>query len=139
MHLLTQFQGELEHHHVKRLYCHTNRNRHVVQMTRHERRETRLLRARRAANRKRTHAHLVAFSENDPLPFTDVQMHHDMSESKRHCQDAFTFCRNFPNDPASKVGRTHNSKMAEYSQRFSALAGLRSQAEGPLTWPVTES
>jgi hypothetical protein len=85
-------------------------------MTRHERRETRLLRARGAAKRKRTHAHLVAFSDNDPLPFTDVQMHHDMSESKRHSQDAFTFCRNFPDDPASKVGRMHNSEMAECSQ-----------------------
>jgi hypothetical protein len=72
-------------------------------MTRHERRETRLLRAWRAAQSK-THLHHVAFSDNDPLPYTDPAMHHHISDSKRHSQDAFSFCRHFPADPAVKVG-----------------------------------
>ena len=71
-------------------------------MARHERRETRLLRARRAAQAK-THAHHVAFSDSDPLPYTHPAMHHHISESKRHSQDAFSFCRKFPDDPATKV------------------------------------
>jgi hypothetical protein len=93
----------LEHRRVKRIYGRTNKNGHVMQMTKHERRETRILRARFAAKKKAIHPHLVPFSENDPLPYTDAQMHHDMSESKKHPRDAFTFSRNFPDDPASKV------------------------------------
>ena len=93
----------MEHRRVKRLYRRTNKNKHVVQMTKHERRETRLLRARRAAKSKETHAHLVPFSENDPLPFTDAQMHHDMCDSKKYFQDAFSFSHMFPDDSASKV------------------------------------
>jgi hypothetical protein len=71
-------------------------------MTRHERRETKLLRARRAAQSK-THLHHVTFSDNDPLPYTDPAMHHHISDSKRHSQDAFSFCRHFTADPAVKV------------------------------------
>jgi len=71
-------------------------------MTKHERRETKLLRARRAAEAK-MHSHHVAFSDNDPLPYTDPAMHHHISDSKRHSQDAFSFCRKFPADPATKV------------------------------------
>ena len=104
MFLLTLFKGELQHRRVKRLYGRTNKNKHVVQMTRHERRETRILRARRAAQTNVTHSHLVPFSENEPLPYTAAQMHHDMAESKKHPQDAFSFSRKFPDDPASKVG-----------------------------------
>jgi hypothetical protein len=106
-------------------------------MARHERRETRLLRARRAAKRKGAHPHVVPFSENDLLPFTDAQMHHDMSESKKHPQDAFSLCHNLPDDPASKVSfqKKHYSEMDECS--FNGLStGLRLQAEGPFTWPV---
>jgi hypothetical protein len=95
-------QGELEHRRVKRFYGRTNKNRAVKQMTKHERRETRLLRARRAAQAG-THAHHVAFSDNDPLPYTHPAMHHHISESKRHSQDAFSFCRKFPDDPAATV------------------------------------
>jgi hypothetical protein len=74
----------------------------VKQMTKHERHETKLLRARRAAEAK-MHSHHVAFSDNDPLPYTDPAMHHHISDSKRHSQDAFSFCRKFPADPATKV------------------------------------
>lgn len=86
---------------------------------------------------KETYVHLVPFSENGPLPFMDAQVHHGMSESKKHSQGAFSFCHNFPDDPASKMGKMYNSEMAECSQWFST--GLCSQAEGPSTWPVAES
>lgn len=77
-------------------------------MTKIERRETRLLRTRRtilslAPDQPNTHAHHVAFAENDPLPDSDDAMHHQMSESKRHPQDIYSFERLFPNDPATKV------------------------------------
>ena len=71
-------------------------------MTRHEQHETRLLRARRAAQAS-THLHHVSFCDNDPLPYTDPAMHHHMSDSRRHFQDAFSFSREFPADPAVKV------------------------------------
>lgn len=98
-------EGELEHRRVKRLYGRTNKNRAIKQMTKHERRETRLLRARRAATSQQstTHPHHVAFSEQDPLPYTDAALHHHISDSKKHGQDAFSFGRLFPNDPATKV------------------------------------
>jgi hypothetical protein len=75
-------------------------------MTRHERRETRLLRARRAglvSSRKMIHSHHVAFSDNDSLPYADPEMHHHISDSRRHYQDAFSFVKESPNDPATKV------------------------------------
>ena len=74
-------------------------------MTRLERRETQLRRRRCAAvnSDAEAHPHHVGFSENDPLPYTDAAMHHHMSESKRHYQDAFRLWTLFPNDPASKV------------------------------------
>jgi hypothetical protein len=90
---------------VKRLYGRTNKNFAIKQMTKHERRETRILRARRAINAKaaQSHAHHVGFSENDPLPYTDPSLHHHISESKKHGQDLFSFQKQFPNDPATKV------------------------------------
>jgi hypothetical protein len=75
-------------------------------MTRHERRETRLLRARRAgmvSSVKTTRSHQVAFSDNDPLPYADPEMHHHISDCRRHYQDAFSFAKHSPNDPATKV------------------------------------
>jgi hypothetical protein len=97
-------QGELEHCCVKRLYGCTNKNRAIVQMTRHERQETCLLHAKRAAQQPLTHPHLVDFAESDPLPYTNIEMHHHISESRRHYQDAFVMCCKYPNDPAMKVG-----------------------------------
>jgi hypothetical protein len=99
-------QGELEHRRAKRLYGRTNKNQAIRQMTRHERRETQLLRVRRAnvaANGRTTHSHHVDFSENDPLPYADTEMHHHISDSRRHYQDAFSFVKGAPQDPATKV------------------------------------
>jgi hypothetical protein len=91
-------------------------------MTKHERRETKLLRARRAAEAK-MHSHHVAFSDNDPLPYTDPAMHHHISDSKRHSQDAFSFCRQFPADPAVKVDIF--SRMQKVFINCLPLAGFR--------------
>lgn len=93
---------------MKKLYGRTNKNKAIRQMAKHERRETRLLRARRAAEalrvkKPKTHPHHVKFSENDPLPYTDAAMHHHISNSKRYGQDAFSFKNMFPDDPATKV------------------------------------
>lgn len=98
-------QGELEHRRVKRLYGRTNKKSATKQITILERRETRLLRARRAAQSIRpSHSHHVGpLSDADPLPYTDPAMHHHMSDSRRHSQDAFSFSRLFTNDPATKV------------------------------------
>ena len=74
-------------------------------MTKHERRETRLLQAQRVARAKTTkfHAHHVTFSESDPLPYTEPSLHHHISDSKKHGQDVFSFGKLFPDDPATKV------------------------------------
>src|ERR1700691_2683531 len=79
-------KGELEHWWVKRLYGRNNKNGAIKQMTKHEHRETRLLRARRTASSQHTttHPHHVAFSEQDLLPYTDAAMHHHISDTKRH-------------------------------------------------------
>ena len=65
-------------------------------MTKHEWRETRLRRARRAAQSKsardRTgHSHHVPFKIDDLLPYTDPSMHHHMLDTCRHPQDVFSF------------------------------------------------
>lgn len=77
----------------------------VRQIAKHERRHTRLRRARDAAKAHihRKHIHHVAFSENDPLPHTGVDVHHHISESTRYHHNLFSFVRNPPNDPAKKV------------------------------------
>jgi hypothetical protein len=74
-------------------------------MTKHERRETRLLRARRVAEDKaaKSHAHHVEFAESDPLPYTEPSLHHHISDSRKHGQDLFSFQKRLPDDPATKV------------------------------------
>lgn len=101
-------QGELEHRRVKRIYGRTNKNSAIKQMTKHERRETRLLRAQRAAGTEhsKSHPHHVEFLEDDALPYTDVSMHHHISDSKKHGQDLFSLSRLFPDDPATKVSNS---------------------------------
>lgn len=103
--VLLPYKGEREHRRPKRLYGRTNKNLAIKQMTKHERRETRLLRARRAtcANTPRPHTHHVDFSESDPLPYTDPSSHHHISDSRKRSQDLFSFQKEFPDDPATKV------------------------------------
>ncbi|KAF7966317.1 hypothetical protein HWV62_39183, partial [Athelia sp. TMB] len=99
--------GEREHRRVKRFYSRTNKRNAIRQVTKRERRETRLLRARRAVeadirSRELEHKHHVGFSQDDALPFTHPEMHHHMSDSRRYVRDAFSFSRAFPDDSASK-------------------------------------
>jgi hypothetical protein len=104
-------QGELEHRRVKRLYGKTNKNKAIRQIAVHERRETRLRRAREARERQKKmeevnghHVHQLRFSDNDPLPYTGVDMHHHISNSVNHPLDIFAFLRSFDlHDPATKV------------------------------------
>jgi hypothetical protein len=113
--ILSFIKGELEHRRVKRLYGRTNKNGAIKQMTKHERRETRLLRAHRATSHQQLtiHTHHVAFSEQDPLPYTDAALHHHISETKKYGQDAFSFGKLFPDDPATKVRLLYPMKCSE--------------------------
>lgn len=89
---------------VKRFYGRTNKNNATIQITRHERRQTRLRRAREAATApQRRHAHHLGFSDNDPLPYTGVDLHHHMSDSKKHMLHLWSFVQDPPNDPAKIV------------------------------------
>ncbi|KAF7970329.1 hypothetical protein HWV62_24352 [Athelia sp. TMB] len=94
--------GEREHRRVKRLYSRTNKHHATRQIARRERRETRLLRAKRAAQADLAHRHHPRSVDSDDLSPTHPAFHHHMSDSRRFGQDAFSFSRVFPNDPASK-------------------------------------
>ena len=67
--------------------------------------ETRLLYACRASQLKQPiHPHHAGpHSDTKPLLYTDLVMHHQMSDSQKHHQDIFSLARSFPNDPATKV------------------------------------
>lgn len=78
-------------------------------MTRHERREKRLLRSRESLQNQPTHPHHVPFSDNDPLPYTDDFMHHHMSDSKKNYRNIFSMGKLFPADPATKVSSNHTN------------------------------
>lgn len=41
--------------------------------------------------------------ENDRLPYTDVDQHHHISDSRNHPLDVMSFVHDPPNDPAKKV------------------------------------
>ena len=71
------------------------------QIARHERRHVRLCHAKEAACRR--HAHHVAFSENNPLPYSRVDLHHHMSDSKNFPHHLLSFVHQPPHDPAKKV------------------------------------
>jgi hypothetical protein len=82
-------------------------------MTRHERREKCLLRRRQApgsptSRARAVHHHHVDFSENDPLPYSEPDLHHHISDNRRHYQDAFSFEKENPADPATKVSAGHS-------------------------------
>jgi hypothetical protein len=113
--ILNFVKGELKHRRVKRLYGRTNKNGAIKQMTKPERRETRLLRARRATSHQQLtiHTHHIAFSEQDPLPYTDAALHHHISETKKYGQDVFSFGKSFPDDPATKVRVFYPKKCSE--------------------------
>lgn len=99
------FQGELAHRLVKHFYTRTNKAGAAKNIAKQERRHTRLRRAREAAkaNHIRKHLHHVGFSDNDPLPRTDVDLHHHMSDSTKYAHNVFSFIREPPNDPSKAV------------------------------------
>ncbi|KAF9464233.1 hypothetical protein BDZ94DRAFT_1216685 [Collybia nuda] len=93
--------GELAHRTVKGFYRCTNKKNATKQIARHERRQTCLRRARKAAqDPQRHHVHHVGFSDNDPLPCTGVDLHHHMSNSKAHAHHLQSFIREPINDPS---------------------------------------
>lgn len=97
-------QGELAHRLVKRFYQRTNKKDAIRQIARLERRHVRLRRAKEAAASPRgRHAHHVAFSANDPLPHSGVDLHHHMSDSKNFPFHLLSFVHQPPYDPAKKV------------------------------------
>ena len=77
----------------------------MQQITRYERRHVRLRRAREAAAsaQKQQHAHHVPFLQNDPLPCSDVDLHHHISDSKNFPHHLMSFVQQPPHDPAKKV------------------------------------
>src|ERR1700736_447675 len=97
-------QGELAHRLVKRFYQRTNKNNAIRQIAKHERRHTRLRRAAKAATSpRRRHTHHVAFSADDPLPPSGVDLHHHLSDSKNSVHHLLSFVRQPLGDPAKKV------------------------------------
>lgn len=90
---------------MKRFYRRTNKNNPVRQISKQERRCALLRKAREAAkvNHLRKHAHHVGFSDNDPLPQTDPNLHHHLSDSTRYVQHLLSFVQDPPKDPAKKV------------------------------------
>jgi hypothetical protein len=50
------------------------------------------------------HLHHLQFSDNDSLPFTTIEQHHHMSDSRNHPHNLLSFVNSPPNDPAKKVG-----------------------------------
>lgn len=96
----------MAHRLVKQFYTRTNKINAVKQITKHERRHTRLRRAKDAAKvLHRKHAHHVGFSDNDPLPYTGIDVHHHINDSTRYHHNLFSFVRDPLNDPAKKVLR----------------------------------
>lgn len=95
----------MAHRLVKQFYARTNKINAVKQIAKRERRHARLRRARDAAKVHcyRKHIHHVGFSDNDPLPPTDIDFHHHISDSTRYPHNVFSFIREPPNDPAKKV------------------------------------
>ena len=80
-------------------------------MTKPKWHETRLQRACCAAQSKSArdhtgHSHHVPFESDDPLPYTDMSVHHYISDTQRHPQDVLTFAKQYPQDPATKVSFT---------------------------------
>jgi hypothetical protein len=89
---------------VKKFYRRTNKINATRQIAKLEHRETHLCRVREAvtAQRKR-HAHHVQFSDNDPLPYTGIEQHHPISDSKSFPHQLLNFVNDPPNDPAKMV------------------------------------
>lgn len=94
-------QGELAHRFVKRLYGRTNKNNATKQMTRLERRDTRLRRAAQSAAAPCVRTRV--FSDNDATLYTGLDTHHQISKSRKEPIHLFKFVKENSHDPAKKV------------------------------------
>jgi len=94
-------QGELAHQLVKCLYHRTNKTTATRQIAGHECWITHLWRAQDAA--QYAHAHHVQFSGDDCLPYTAIDQHHHISDSRNHPLDLMHFMHDSANDPTKNI------------------------------------
>ncbi|KZP28578.1 hypothetical protein FIBSPDRAFT_728633 [Athelia psychrophila] len=114
--------GELEHRRSKGFFPRTSKKKYHLQMTKLERRQTRLWRARRAfeASQHGRHSHHPPFSDNDKTPTAPDGERYFMGSSEKHHQDLFSFDRG--GDPASKnhiLARRHGGEYDGDEEVFS--------------------
>ncbi|KAG6808787.1 hypothetical protein H0H92_002888 [Tricholoma furcatifolium] len=83
--------GESEHRRAKMFYSRTNKNQYERQIAQHERRDARS-RAMKDSNT----------TEDDPLPLSDPQEHHQISQTKHLPINLLQWARDHSNDPAVK-------------------------------------
>jgi len=130
------FQGELAHRIVKRLYSRTNKKNAIKQIAKNERRSVRLRRAREAAAAPRNHhLHHIPFTKSDPLPYTSIDQHHHMSDSRNHPLNLMSFVNEPAGDPAKKV-RLLSMQLFRWSP---FPIELYTQTQEPFTWPPSRS
>ncbi|KAJ7764935.1 hypothetical protein B0H16DRAFT_432430 [Mycena metata] len=94
--------GELAHRLVKRLYGRTNKNNATKQMTRLERRETRIRRAKQAAAAPLNRHSRRTFSDNDGSAYTSLDDHHYMSKERKNPLQLLGFVGTGAHDPSKK-------------------------------------
>lgn len=101
--MLTRPQGELEHRRSKGFFPRTSKKEYHLQMTKLERRATRLMRTTRTFDESQTdrHPHHPPFSDNDKTPTKPDGERYHMVDCSKHHQDLFSFDRG--GDPAGKV------------------------------------
>ncbi|KAJ7181996.1 hypothetical protein C8R46DRAFT_1210480 [Mycena filopes] len=95
--------GELAHRLVKRrLYGRTNKNNATKQITRLERRDTRIRRAAQAAAAPRNRHRHRTFSDNDGSKYAGLDVHHYMSKDRKNPVQLLGFVATAPHDPSKK-------------------------------------
>lgn len=101
--MLRRPQGELEHRRSKGFYPRTSKKGYHLQMTKLERRQTRLMRMRCTFDESQSsrHPHHPPFSDNDKTPTEPDGERYHMADRSKHYQDLFSFDRG--GDPAGKV------------------------------------
>ncbi|KAJ7163736.1 hypothetical protein C8R46DRAFT_1221491 [Mycena filopes] len=109
--------GELAHRFVKRLYGRTNKNNATKQMTRLERRDTRIRRAKQAAAAPRNRHGQRTFSDNDGSEYAGLDVHHHMSQAHAHDPAKKRFIPKLKDHLLSRLlARDFDGDEAEYSE-----------------------
>lgn len=96
-------QGELWHRRVKRLWASSNKRDAGANISRQERRETLLKRSAAMYNASAVHSHHIPFEKSEPLPLTEIEMHHHISDSTQSPLNLYQFAAQTKGDPATKV------------------------------------